>query len=102
MVHDYYRGDSPDEVWYAELLLLFSFKTRGPAEPEVAWERWSTPAAKPAHAKNIRLQSFQDAKVKVTGIQAKVFQTDVVSLGFLWGSVQTPQKRKYPIACVTA
>ncbi|KAL0036462.1 hypothetical protein WJX77_008767 [Trebouxia sp. C0004] len=28
------RGDSPAEVWYAELLLLFSFKTRGPIEPE--------------------------------------------------------------------
>ncbi|DBA87887.1 TPA: hypothetical protein ACH3X1_004878 [Trebouxia sp. C0004] len=79
------RGDSPAEVWYAELLLLFSFKTRGPIEPEVALVRWFAPVPRPAHARSIRLQPFQQAKVKLTGIQQKVFHVDVVTLASILG-----------------
>ncbi|DBB02887.1 TPA: hypothetical protein ACH3X1_013492 [Trebouxia sp. C0004] len=68
------------EVWYAELLLLFSFKTRGHVEPEVALVRWFEPVPRTAHARNIRLQPFQHAKVKLIGIQHKVFHVDVVTL----------------------
>jgi len=77
--------DSPGEVWYAELLLLFSFKTRGPVEPEVALVQWFEPVPRPAHAGSIRLP-FQHAKVKLTGIHHKVFHVDVVTLTSILGS----------------
>jgi len=83
--HNADRGDSPGEVWYAELLLLFSFKTRSPIEPEVAFVRCFHPARRPAHAKHIILQAFQYAKIRLAGIQAKVFQTDVVTLASITG-----------------
>ncbi|DBA80491.1 TPA: hypothetical protein ACH3X1_007763 [Trebouxia sp. C0004] len=79
-LHGADRGDSPAEVWYAELLLIFSFQTKGPIEPEVALVRWFEPVPRPAHARSIRLQPFQQAKVKLTGIQQKVFHVDVVIL----------------------
>jgi len=79
-LHGANRGDSPGEVWYAELLLLFSSKTIGPVEPEVALVRWFEPVPRPAHAKKNRLQPFQHAKVKLTGIQHKVCHVDIVTL----------------------
>ena len=78
--HNADRGDSPGEVWYAELLLLFSSKTIGPVEPEVALVQWFEPVPRPAHAGSIRLQPFQHAKVKLTGIQHKVCHVDIVTL----------------------
>lgn len=79
------RGASPGEVWYAELLLLFSYKTRGPVEPEVAFVRWFQEAERPAHALNIRLKPFKFAKTSFPGIQANVFHTDIVSLESIIG-----------------
>lgn len=73
------RGSAGD-IWYGELLLLFSFKTRGPVKPEVVLVRWFIPAPKPPHAKHLRLECFQYAKCRVAGIPGKVFQTDVVPL----------------------
>ena len=47
--------------------------------------RWFEPVRRPAHAKDVRLQLFQYAKVKLTGIQHKVFHVDVVTLASILG-----------------
>ena len=79
------RGDTAEEVWFAQLLLLFSYKTRQGHEPELAFVRWFTPARKPAHAKGIQLTALKYAMVKLKGIRAQVFQTDIVSLNSIIG-----------------
>ena len=79
------RGASPGEVCCAKLLLLFSYKTRGPVEPEVAFVRWLQEAGRPAHALNIRLKPFKFAKTLLPGIQANVLHTDNVSLESIIG-----------------
>lgn len=70
---------------YGRLLLMFSYQTRGPVDPEVVFVRWFIPASKAAHARNLRLQSFKYAKCKLPGIASKVFQTDVVALTSIIG-----------------
>ncbi|KAL0037002.1 hypothetical protein WJX77_008586 [Trebouxia sp. C0004] len=55
------RGDSPAEVWYAELLLIFSFQTKGPIEPEADLRRtrnlWSAGQGPTACILPVLLQS---------------------------------------------
>lgn len=79
------RGETANEVWFAQLLLLFSYKTRQGHEPEVAFVCWLTPARKPAHAKGIQLTALKYAMVKLKGIRAQVFQTDIVPLDSIIG-----------------
>lgn len=47
------------KIWYAQLLLLFSYKRRFGFEVELAFMRWFTPLERPAHARNFRLQPFK-------------------------------------------
>ena len=47
--------------------------------------RWLTPARKPAHAKGIQLIAMKYAMVKLKGIRAQVFQTDIVPLDSIIG-----------------
>ena len=67
------------------LFCFFLNKRRQGHEPELAFVRWLTPARKPAHAEGIQLTALKYAMVKLKGIRAKVFQTDIVSLNSIIG-----------------
>lgn len=83
--HDSCRGGSSGEVWYAQLLLLFSHKRRFGFEVELAFVRWFTPAERPAHARNFRLQPFKWEMHNLKGVRAKVFRTDIVRVESIIG-----------------
>ena len=84
-MHDVRRGgDNDEEVWFGQLLLLFSYKTVW-AEHECAFVRWLTPVQRPAHAVNLRLKAMKWAMTRATGIRGKVFQTDIVPVTSIIG-----------------
>ncbi|KAL3136038.1 hypothetical protein ABBQ32_007073 [Trebouxia sp. C0010 RCD-2024] len=77
-------GDNNDEVWFGQLLLLFSYKTAW-AENECAFVRWLTSAQRPAHAANVRLKPMRWSMISATGIRGKVSQTDIVPVKSIIG-----------------
>ncbi len=79
------RGDLPGEVWFAQLLLVFTYRTRWGNEPELAFVRWFTPIERPVHARNFRLQPFKWDMVTLSGVRGKVFRTDTVRLASVIG-----------------
>jgi len=71
-------GESARQIWFAQLLLLFSYKTRQGCAPFLAFVFGFTPARKPAHAKGIKLTALTWAMIKIKGIRAQVFWTNIV------------------------
>jgi hypothetical protein len=85
-VCDMYRGDAPGEIWYAQLLLLFSLRTRRGHETELAFVRWFEETQRPSHASNLKLRALKWATVSAPRpIRGKVPQTDILQLDAIIG-----------------
>ena len=85
------RGDVPGEVWSAQLLLLFAYRTKWRHEPELAFVRWFTPTERPAHARHIRLRPFKWEMTTVRGIRGQVFRTDIIRMENIIGPAYMQQ-----------
>lgn len=73
-------------IWYAQLLLLFSHKTKHGNETELAFVRWFEETQRPSHAINLKLRALTWATVSAPHpIRGKVPQTDVLQLDAIIG-----------------